>query len=194
LTPGVKPFVEANVDTRIHDSAVDPAGYMRDSNGVQARAGTTFELTRLLTGAISAGYGQRNYQDPRLIPLRGPLLDSSLVWTVTPLTKVTLRGASSMDETTVAGSPGSLTHVTSLEVSHALMRNLTLIATGSITNSRYEGVNNNQTTYLGGLQVEYNLTRSVVLKGSFTHQRLAANQPGTDYTANIVMVGLRLQR
>jgi hypothetical protein len=113
---------------------------------------------------------------------------------VTPLTKVTLRGASSMDETTVAGSPGALTHVTSLEVSHALMRNLTLIATGSITNSRYEGVNINQTTYLSGLQVEYNLTRSVVLKGSFTHQRLAANQPGTDYTANIVMVGLRLQR
>jgi len=194
LTPGVKPFVEAFVDTRIHDSAVDPVGYMRNSNGVQARAGSTFELSRLLTGDISLGYGQRNYRDPRLVPLRGPLLDTSLLWTVTPLTRVTLRGATTMDETTVAGSPGALTHVASLEVSHALMRNVTLTALGSITDSRYEGVNLVQTTFLQGLQAEYNLTRTVALKGSFTHQRMVSNQPGSDYTANIIMVGLRLQR
>ena len=194
LTPGVKPFVEANVDTRIHDSAIDPSGYMRDSNGAMARAGSTFELSRLLTGGISVGYGQRNYQDPRLVPLRGPLLNSSLLWTVTPLTRVTLRGTTTLDETTVAGSPGALTHVATLEVAHALMRNVTLTAAGSITDSRYEGVNLIQTTYLSGLQAEYSLTRSVVLKGSFTHQRLVSNQPGTDYTANVIMVGLRLQR
>jgi len=194
LTPGVKPFVESTIDRRIHDSSVDPVGYMRDSNGWQARGGSTFELTRIVTGEISAGYGQRNYQDPRLIPLRGPLLDTSLVWTVTPLTKVTLRGASTLDETTVAGSPGVLTHVGTVEIAHALMRNLTVKVTGGITNARYEGVNIQQITYQEGLQLEYSLTRSVVLKGAFTHQRLDSNQPGSDYTANIIMVGLRLQR
>lgn len=190
LNPGVKPFIEANVDTRLHDGA-----YWRDSNGVQVRAGTSFEITRLLTGVISVGYGQRNYyRDPLLIPLRGPLLDSSLLWTVTPLTRVSLRGTTTMDETTMPLSPGALTHAVNLEVSHALMRNVTLTALGSVTNSRYEGVNLIQTTYQGGLQVEYSLTRSVVVKGSFTHQRLDSNQPGSDYTANIIMVGLRLQR
>jgi len=194
LTPGVKPFVEATGDSRVHDSLVDTSGYMRDSNGVLARVGSTFELSRLLTGDIDIGYGERKYQDFRLAPLSGPLLDSSLVWTVTPLTKVTLRGTTSLDETTLAGSPGAVTHVGSLEVSHALLRNLTLTATGSIQDSNYQDVNINQTLYQAGLQVEYNLTRSIVLKGAFTHQRMISNQTGTDYTANVIMVGLRLQR
>ena len=194
LTPGVKPFVEATVDTRVHDSLIDSSGYMRDSDGVQARAGSTFELTRLLTGEAGAGYGERKYEDSRLSLLRGPLFDSSLVWTVTPLTKVTLHGASSLDETTIAASPGAVTHVGSLEVAHSLLRNLVVTATGSIQDSHYQAVNINQTLYQVGLQAEYNLTRSIVLKGSFTHQRMLTNQSGTDYTANIVMVGLRLQR
>jgi hypothetical protein len=194
LTPGVKPFAEATIDRRIHDSPVDTSGYMRDSNGVLARAGTTFELSRLLTGDVDIGYGQRNYRDPRLAPLRGPLFDSSLVWTVTPLTRVTLRATTSLDETTLAGSPGAVTHVGSLEIAHALLRNLTLTATAGIQDSHYQAVNIDQTLYQTGLQVEYNLTRSIVLKGSFTHQRMLSNQPGTDYTANVIMVGLRLQR
>lgn len=194
LTPGVKPFVEATVDTRSHDSLIGSSGYMRDSDGVLARAGTTFELTRLLTGDIDAGYGERKYQDSRLSQLRGALFDSSLVWAVTPLTKVTLRGATSLDETTLAGSPGAVTRVGSLEVSHALLRSLTLTATGSIQDSRYQAVNIDQTLYQTGLQAEYHLSRSIVLKGSFTHQRMLSNQAGTDYTANVVMVGLRLQR
>ncbi|MTV30063.1 outer membrane beta-barrel protein [Rhodoblastus acidophilus] len=189
LTPGVKPFVEANVDTRLHDGA-----FWRDSTGVQARAGSTFEITRLLTGVVSVGYGQRNYRDPLLIPLRGPLLDSSLLWTATPLTRVTLRGTTTMDETTIPLSPGALTHAVNLQVAHDLMRNVTLTAMGGFTTSRYEGVNLIQTTYQSGLLAEYSLTRSVVIKGSFTHQRLDSNQPGSDYTANIIMVGLRLQR
>ena len=162
----MKPFVEATVDSRVHDLPVDTSGYMRDSNGVLARVGSTFELSRLLTGDVDIGYGERKYQDPRLAPLSSPLLDSSLVWTVTPLTKVTLRGTTSLDETTLAGSPGAVTHAGSLEVSHALLRNLTLTATGSIQNSQYQTVNVYQTLYQTGLQLEYNLTRSIVLKGS----------------------------
>jgi len=194
LTPGVKPFVETTFDTRDRDSAVDGSGYRRDSDGVLARAGSTFELSRLLTGDVAAGYGERTYRDARLSQLRGALVDSSLVWTVTPLTKVTLRAATSLDETTIAGSPGSVSRVAGVEVAHALLRNLTLTATGSLQDSRYQAVNLNQTLYQTGLRVEYNLTRSIVLKGSFTHQRMLSNQAGTDYTANIVMVGLRLQR
>ena len=93
LTPGVKPFVEGFVDQRIHDTTYGTTGYARNSDGVSVTAGSTFELTRLLVGTASAGYADRNYQDPRLANLRGPVFDISLVWTATPLTKVTLRDA-----------------------------------------------------------------------------------------------------
>ncbi len=196
LTPGVKPFVEGLIDRRDHDSLLDPYGYMRNSDGEQLRVGSTFELTRLLTGDIAVGYADRHYQDPRLADLRGPVFDSSLVWTVTPLTRVTLHGSTTMDETTVAGASGAITRSTSLEVAHALMRNVTLTASGGLTSSSYPGAipTLNQDIWQYGLKAEYNLTRSVAIKGTFTHQRMLSNITGSDYTANIFMVGLKLQQ
>ncbi len=194
MTPGVKPFVEEIVDRRDHDALTDTSGYMRNSDGVALRVGSTFELTRLLTGNISAGYADRHYQDRRLPDLRGPTFNSSLVWTVTPLTKVTLRGSTTMDETTVAASPGAVTRQTSLELSHALLRNLSLIATGSLMQTTYPVANLNQTLMQESLRAEYNLTRTVVIKGTFTHQRMMSNTVGSDYTANVIMVGLRIQQ
>ncbi|MGO9942618.1 MAG: outer membrane beta-barrel protein [Rhodoblastus sp.] len=195
-TPGIKPFIQAGLDQRIHDSLYDTDGYMRNSLGDAVSAGSTFELTRLLTGALSAGYADRQYQDPRLANLRGPIFDASLVWTATPLTKVTLRGSTTLDETTVAGASGAITRQGGIEIAHALLRNLTLIAAGSWQNSTYPGAvpRIDQTLIQAGLRAEYSLTRSIVLKGSFITQRMASTAPGTDYTANIFMVGLKLQQ
>jgi hypothetical protein len=71
-----------------------------------------------------------------------------------------------------------------------------VIGTASVNNSNYPNANPNlnQTLYQAGLTAEYSLTRSVVIKGSFTSQRMISSTQGSDYTANIVMVGLRLQQ
>jgi hypothetical protein len=193
-TPGVKPFVQAFVDKRDHDSLYDNFGYMRNSTGVAVTAGSTFEISRLLTGQVSAGYGDRNYQDYRLADLRGAVFDTSLVWSATPLTTVTLRGVTTMDETNIPGSPGTINRNAGIEIAHALMRNLTITAAGSMLLSNYVDANLRQDLMQVGLKAEYSLTRSIVIKGSFTHQRMLSSAPGSDYTANIFMVGLRLQQ
>ena len=72
LLPGLKPFVEIEGDSRVHDVQLDRNGYARDSSGGYAKAGTSFEFTRLLTGEISIGYAARDYVDPRLEPAAGP--------------------------------------------------------------------------------------------------------------------------
>lgn len=194
LTPAVKPFIQGLFDRRIHDSPVDSSGYRRNSVGDALTLGSTFELTRLLTGQIAGGYGVRRYQDPRLTQLRGPMFDTSLVWTATPLTSVTLRGLTTMDETTVAGSPGAINRLASMEIAHALLRNLTLTAAGSVTFSNYVASNLQQVLTQAGLKAEYRLSRSIVVTGAFSRQRMTSTAPGTDYTANVVMVGLKLQR
>jgi len=43
------------------------------------------------------------------------------------------------------------------------------------------------------IRADYNLTRSVVITGSFTHNRFLSTAPGENYTENIFLVGLRLQ-
>ena len=124
LTPGVIPFVELDADIRRRDQALDTSGFARNSSGEAAQVGTTFELTRLLTGEIAGGYAQRHYADPRLAKLHGPTFASSLVWSVTPLTTVTLKGVTTLGETTVAYASGAVTRTISLELAHQLLWNL----------------------------------------------------------------------
>ncbi|MGA3301784.1 MAG: outer membrane beta-barrel protein [Methylovirgula sp.] len=194
LTPGVIPFVELRGDERRYDSFVDVDGFARNSDGVQGRAGSKFELTHLLTGEISAGYASRTYDDPRLPLLQAPTLDASLIYTATPLTTVTLTAATDLSETTVPFASGAVSRIFNAKVSHALLRDLTLTGTASYQINRYQGVPITEQLYSVGLGLEYHLTRSVVVLGSFTHEQLSSNSVGDAFTDNLFMVGLKLQR
>ncbi len=71
LTPGVKPFVEIDADRRHHDLALDRFGIDRDSDGRAAKVGSTFELSRLLTGQLAFGYLRATTTIRRCRPSRG---------------------------------------------------------------------------------------------------------------------------
>lgn len=194
ITPGVRPFAEATLDMRRHDDKLDEAGFARDSTGVLAQVGSTFELTRTLTGQASAGYGQRHYDDSRLPMLAGPVVNAALAWSATPLTTLTVRAGTEFAETTLANASGAVSRRAEVEVAHALLRNLTLRATAKFVRADYEGVALQETTWAGGLRAEYSLNRSFVLKGSWAHERLRSTSPGSGYTADVFLLGLRLQR
>ena len=194
ISPGITPFVEVGADVRRRDQPVDSAGFSRDSTGATAKVGTTFELTRQLTGEAAAGYAQRKYEDARLQDLRGPTFDASLVWAATPLTTVSLKGVTALNETTLAGASGALYRAATLDVSHAFMRNLTGSAFATLGSNAYQGAALRETTLSAGLRAEYKLNRSLSVRGSFTHERLHSTAPGSDYTANVFLLGLKFQR
>jgi hypothetical protein len=194
ITPGIRPFAEVTVDTRRRDEPVDGSGFARNSTGVTARLGSTFEVSRILTGEISGGYAQRTYADARLPSLAGPVLDASLVWTATPLTTVTFRAQTLLNETNLAGAAGSISRIGSVQIDHALLRNLNLGATALWQNNKYQGISLTENILSGTFRADYSLTRSVVIRGSYTHTRLQSSTAGADYTANVFLLGLRLQR
>ncbi|MDP3255502.1 outer membrane beta-barrel protein, partial [Bosea sp. (in: a-proteobacteria)] len=193
VTPGFKPFVQGEIDTRDFDQAIDSSGYRRSSDGLTGRVGSTFEISRQLTGEVSVGYQDRKYDDARLRNLRGLIGDAAILWSPTPLTTVTLRGTSELGDTTVAGSSGTTARRVSLEVAHALRRNLTVTAFGSFNRTEYEGQGLREDSSSIGARLDYKLTRTFSVRASFTHERLNSSAQGSDYTANIAQVGLRLQ-
>lgn len=194
MTPGVKPFVEAAVDRRVHDIATDRSGYLRDSRGMTVKAGSTFELTRLVTGEASVGYLARRYDDARLGELSGLLTSASLVWTVTPLTTVKLTATSTIDETTVAGVPGVVNRSYAAQVDHSFRRWLVGTLKFSVGDARYEGSTRRDQSYSASAGLVYKLSRTVHLKGEFRRDWLHSSIAGSDYTASIVTLGLRFQR
>ena len=194
VSPELEPFLDVKVDARRYDLGEDQDGYERNSEGAEARAGADIEFTHLLTGSLDVGYGERNYQDPRLPNLASPLIDASLIWTATPLTTVTLKSVSSLNETTIPGASGAAQHATTLGIDHALRRYLTLTGTIGYLTDAYVGVPLRDVTTSFGLAASYNLNRDVVLKASVSRQFYSSTQPGTNYAATVLMLGLRLQR
>lgn len=193
VTPGFKPFVQGEVDQRDFDQKVDSSGYMRSSDGITGRVGTTFEISSQLTGEVSVGYQDRKYDDGRLKNLRGVVGDAAILWTPTPLTTVTLRGSSELGDTTIAGSSGTTARRATLEVAHALRRNLIVTGFGNVSRTEYDGQGLREDWSSIGARIEYKLTRTFSVRASFTHERLNSTAQGSDYTANIAQMGLRVQ-
>lgn len=194
LTPGVKPFVEIGTDARVHDLAVDRSGFQRDSTGKYAKVGSTFELTRILTGEASVGWLTRNYDDPTLADLSGFTADASLVWLASALTTVTLTAKSSADESTLAGVSGVLTREAAVQVDHAFRRWLIGTAKFGYTRASYDGIVRVDSTYLASLALTYKLSRSLWLNGEVRKDWQHSTEPGSDYQANTVLFGMRWQR
>src|SRR5581483_4487735 len=162
--------------------------------GRTIKAGSTFEITRKLTGEASIGYTTRSYKDPTLSNVSGIIGDASLVYAMTPLTTAKLTAASTVDESTIAGVSGILRRDVGMQFDHSFRRWLVGTAKFGYGQDDYQGLGREDQRYIALAGVTYKLTREVWLKGEFRREWLKSNVPGQDYTANIVMFGLRLQR
>lgn len=193
VMPGLKPFAEIQGDSRVHDQRFDRAGYQRDSAGGTAKAGSSFEFTRLLTGELSIGYATRSYVDPRLNRLQGFLTSASLVWSATPLTTARFLSDTQLAETTVAGDSGVLVRTYTVQVDHDFRRWLTGIGKFSFGTLDYQGYGRSDRTYSAEGNLVYKMTRSLWVKGSLRYDKLDSNITGAGSSGTVVMLGVRLQ-
>lgn len=194
VSPAIIPFIEVGADARIRDNPIDLSGFRRNSTGVVARAGADVEVTRLLTGTVSAGYADRHYADPRLPNLRGPTVDGALAYAVTPLTTITFSANTTLSETTLAGASGAISRQLSLQVDHRLFRNFTITGIATYQPNQYQGVPVTETYTQFTLKGLYAVTRDIQLIASASRQQLKSSLGQSSFTDNVFLAGVRLQR
>ena len=194
ISPGITPFVDATTDTRQFDRAVDRNGFKRSSNGLNTRVGTSFEITRTLTGEVAAGYGSREFDDKRLKKLDGFVSEANLIWSISPLTAVRLKASSDLQDTTGLGATGVKANKIGVDVEHALLRNLKLGASAEYERDKTQGAFQFQNIYNFGLRAEYKLTKEITFRTGYTFQKASASFAGGNFSSNQVLFGLRLQR
>lgn len=193
MTPGVTPFVEVGVDQRVHDLQTDFFGFERDSKGFTGKVGTTFELSRLLTGDIAIGWTKRNYEDPRLETLSGLIGNASLKWTATPLTSVRLLATSTVGESNIVGVSGIIYRDVALEVEHAFRRWLIGTVKVGYGIDDYVGSDRLDNRYYISGTATYKIDRNWQLKGEARREWLDSDVAGASYAANIFLFGVRWQ-
>jgi len=194
VTGGVKPFIEATVDTRVFDDTIDSLGLRRGSDGVKADIGVTVDRPEILKGEASIGYGERTYKDPTLPNISGLMVDASLVWKATALTKVTFAVSSQIGESTLTAASGVFTHEGKVTVDHAFRTWLIGSVFASYGIDDYRGISQIDHRITYGAALTYYFTRSLALRGELRQERLTSNVPGNNYTADIALIGLRMQR
>jgi hypothetical protein len=193
LMPGVKPFVEASVDTRVHDILIDRTGADRNSVGQTVRAGSTFDFTGRLTGEFSLGETQRVFTDKTLPNISGLAVNSSLVYVATPLTTVRATAATVTGELIVPGASGVLARDYIVEVDHDFRRWLTGAVRVGYGTSTYFGLDRFDNRYVAGASLTYRLSRNVYIKGEYRHEWLRSSDITANYNADVALLTLRLQ-
>ncbi|MBK8009166.1 MAG: outer membrane beta-barrel protein [Rhizobiales bacterium] len=193
-SPDVKPFAEASVDRRERDLPVDFNGITRDSDGHTLRAGLTFGRKEWLFGEVSAGISHRSYAAPALQDITGLIFDAQLTWLATGLTTFKLNAASGIDETSVLGASGVLRREMRLTMDHAFRRWLIGSASVGWLREEYEGTALVNDYLRISAALTYSLNRSLALKAEYRNEHFFSSVPGQDYTANIGLIGIRLQR
>jgi hypothetical protein len=194
VLPGVKPYVEAYSDERVHDITVDSTGAMRDSDGQVYKVGTTFVFSPMLTGEIAVGRTQRSYRDPTLANVNGPLIDGSVLFLPNPLTTIKFNAVTTTGELVVVGASGVLHRDYTLEADHDFRRWLTGIMKLGYGVDYYVGMNRTDQRYFISPSLTYKFTRDLWLRAEFRHDWLSSSLYGNSYQANLFLLTLRMQR
>lgn len=195
LTPGFIPYVDVTGDERLYDSLFDSSGFIRSSTGIAGKIGSAFDITRnVLAGDLAVGYTERHYDDPRLTNAKGPTIDGSIIWRPSALTTATLTTATDFVETTLSNSSAAISRKVTLQLAHSFFRNFTLTGIGTFMVNNYVGQPVIEHLYTGSLLAEYSLTRDVVLRATYRHERFISSQFESNYVADIFLLGVRLQR
>ena len=192
LMPGLKPFVEVAADTRQHDLEFDRFGLRRDSDGWSVKGGSTFDVSRVLTGEASIGWINRKYEDASLQELNGFLFDASLIYVMSALTKVKLTAQTVAAETTVPGTAGVLTRNAGIELEHSFRRWLVGAVKFNYGLDDYVGSTRKDDRYSIGGTLTYKLNRWAQAKAEIRQEWLRSTVAGVDYDATVFMLGMKL--
>lgn len=192
ISPGLVPFSEIGVDHRIPGATPDRRRRDRASTGLTGRVGAQFELTRLLTGEASLGYQHRRYVDPTRRAIGGLVADAGLTWMPGQFTTITIRAASSLDETTVAGAATARTMRLDLGFAHELRRRMVLRGELGHRITRFGGGGLTERAFTGGIGLDYRFNRHAAAALDYRWEGLRSTRPDTGYNASIYLLGLRL--
>ena len=189
FSPGYSGFVRALYDSRQFDQFLDRTGVHRSSNGYRVDAGVTLQLTHLLSGEFYAGYLTQSYAAP-LKSIAGLDYGINLDWFASPVLTVHLKGAHTISDSTLGGVSASDDRAIALSADYELRRNIMLQGSVSYTQSTLTGSTRRDDYPTAGIGVKYLMNRYLSASVNYNYSDRSSNFPGSNYTDNMISIGL----
>lgn len=200
IQPEYEAFVKFTWKQMDYDNLVLIAGVPgsvaqnRNSHGYNILAGMAFELTELLTGDISIGYLQRDYDAADIPSISGVNGFINLKWQPTTLTSVLFNFSRDINETTQRGTSGVVATSPSISIEHELLRNVVLSTGGSYSYNEYRGTTRTDDLFGAQVGAKYLLSQYLSLGLNYNYMsRDANNVVNSDYAVHEVMFNINGQ-
>jgi hypothetical protein len=199
VAPNYQAYVRGAYNQRIYPQI--PAGQpTRDSAGFRADLGAHIDITGVTYGEVFVGYLQQYYRSSFYGNIGAVDLGANIVWNVTQLTSVTLKGGRTVEDTNssvvgTAPSPGYLESAVVLRVDHELLRNLLLDVSASYVNDAFKGISRTDNYYLVGAGAKYLLNRYLYLSLDYIYEQRESSGSAAinPFARNIIMLRLSTQ-
>jgi adhesin HecA-like repeat protein len=195
ISPALAVYVFGAANERKYGNSSVPTDVDRGSNGWEAALGADFELTDLTRGQLQVGYLTQEYDDPTVGDSSGLAVRGRVEWFPTQLATVTLTAERVVEDTGVIGAAGTLSAKASAQLDYELLRNLIVTARVNWAEDEYSGIDRTD-SYTGAmLGLNYLITRNVGVFGQYNFQTRDSKglEPGVEYDANRIQIGLVLQ-
>lgn len=186
VSPDTNVYIQGTLNQRMYRQSPPVVALDRDSDGYDIVAGSDFRITNLLQGGVFVGYQKQTYDSAVLSDISGIAYGADVNWFVTPLTTINLSGASSVEETTTAGSSGFQRRSVDLTVDHELMRNVILSGNVGYANESYEVITRKDDVWNAGLGVQYLLNRNFDVGLNYDYSDRSSDISVNDYQVNEV--------
>ncbi len=195
VSPGYSFFGLLDANFRDFDSGdvSNAALQNRDSDGLEARVGVEFEITRLIAGEASIGYLYQDYDDNSLSDVEDLAFKFALLWNPTKLMTVSLDATRVVSETTVSDASGHVDTIIVAKVDYEIMRNLIGSPYVSYLFEDFVGSSREDEQITAGVSLEYLINRKLRAKTFYTYTNKDSNDNNFDYDKNIFGGEIKLQ-
>jgi len=159
----------------------------RDSKGVDAALGASFDVTSLIRGDVAVGYSRQDYDSAAFRDVNGTSVRGRLEYFPLPQLTVSAVAAQSIEDTDFAGAAGFLLTSGQLRADYEFRRNILLSGRVGYQKNDFKGaIKRTDKRPSAGVGVTYLLNRTVGLEGGYEwlKQDSSGSEKGTDFSTN----------
>lgn len=189
VTPRLDLLLQASADQ--YEYANSPN---LDSEGQTYLAGVALDGD-LVTGEISAGYFERDYDGPTIENFEGLAVAAAIEWYITRLTTITFTGRQDADDQVGATPQPFVTTEFGARVDHELLRNLIISLAGLAGERDYEDFDRQDEYTEFELGADWLLNPHAVVRLRYQHDDLESDgaQARPEFDVDAVTLGLSLR-
>lgn len=186
-------FAEVIYNDRAFET-VPQTAIRRDSQGFEALAGLSLDLTNLVRGYVAGGYFSQEFERGDSADVDGGSLSVDLDWFATPILTIGLEADRGFSDVGVVEANAAVSTAVGLRADYEFRRHIVFDARARTEHSEFRGIDREDERRTFGVGALYRLSRGVgvTARYSFADQDSSGRDRGERFSVNQVTFGVRI--